>query len=649
MKIKGKQLEDTLRSESSPFDIVYADRTVGDLNGAIRFTALNNTGSTISAYSVVYINGVSGNTPTIALADADSASMPAFGITTSQVTTGNEVDVVTFGNVKGVDTSLLSVGDVLYVSTTPGQYTTTPPTGSSAKLQNIGMVVKSDSNGIIKVGGAGRSAATPNLDQGKFFIGNASNQSSESAYTLPTTIGTSGQVLTSDGTNVSFADASGGGSEYTEVTANITAANLEATFYYINPKNTTSFNIQLPNWWDYDSLTTSLEDKRIVIHNEGSVSITLTAINANDYNVSGNHDYYNRLYDLEGTQVNVSNNQSVLTVPARTSIIIDLEKYYDSSVNLYAHYLYWRTYYYIDKSVSSLTDTSISSPADNDILVYNSSTSKWESSSDRGELQFSYKFGNFIAEPGYYYYVDTSSADITVSLSTATPTVVGTRFKIFKASSANSVIIQESNAINVIDPDDGAAGQTSRSIQARSMIEFIVTTTGADYTYIITPQIEINHNDLNESGEFLIYDASTGANHLIASPYKLPTADGAANQVLQTDGSGTLSFATISGGGASAPSLTSASPSANYTITTHADNEEIYILTPSANIEVILPASASCGKGYKYQIKNMSSSYSLTINPNSTETVDGQQSVIIASQYESLTLVSDGSLSWYII
>lgn len=199
MKIKGKQLEDTLRSESSPFDIVYADRTVGDLNGAIRFTALNNTGSTISAYSVVYINGVSGNTPTIALADADSASMPAFGITTSQVTTGNEVDVVTFGNVKGVDTSLLSVGDVLYVSTTAGQYTTTPPTGSSAKLQNIGMVVKSDSNGIIKVGGAGRSAATPNLDEGKFFIGNASNQSSQSAYTLPTTDGSSNQVLATDG------------------------------------------------------------------------------------------------------------------------------------------------------------------------------------------------------------------------------------------------------------------------------------------------------------------------------------------------------------------------------------------------------------------------------------------------------------------
>lgn len=205
--IKSKQLENTLRSESNPFDTVYSDKTVGDLNGAIRFTALNNTGSTISAYKVVYINGVSGNTPTIALADADTASMPAFGITASAVTNGNEVDVITFGNIKGVDTSLLSVGDVLYVSTVAGEYTTTAPTGASAKLQNIGMVVKSDNNGIIKVGGAGRSAATPNLDEGKIFIGNASNQSSQSSYQLPTSLTNKGVlVANSDGSAVTSTD-----------------------------------------------------------------------------------------------------------------------------------------------------------------------------------------------------------------------------------------------------------------------------------------------------------------------------------------------------------------------------------------------------------------------------------------------------------
>src|SRR6056300_815107 len=162
MRVKGKQLEDTLRSESSPFDIVYADRTVGDLKGAIRFTALNNSGITIPAYNVVYIDGSSGNLPTIKKANASqSNTMPAFGLTVASSDHQEEVDVVTFGNIKGVDTSTLSVGDVLYVSTSDGLYTTTPPSGSNVKLQNIGMVVKSDQNGIIKLGGAGRTNATP--------------------------------------------------------------------------------------------------------------------------------------------------------------------------------------------------------------------------------------------------------------------------------------------------------------------------------------------------------------------------------------------------------------------------------------------------------------------------------------------------------
>ena len=206
--IKSKQIEDTLRSESNPFDVVYADKTVGDLSGAVRFTALNNTGSTIGAYKVVYINGVSGNTPTIALADANNTStMPAFGITVSAVTTGNQVDVITFGNLKGVDTSLLTVGTLLYVSATAGEYTSTAPTGSTSKIQNIGMVVKSHTNGIIKVGGAGRSATTPNLDQGKFFIGNASAQSSQSGYQLPATLTNTGVLVgNSDGSAVLSTD-----------------------------------------------------------------------------------------------------------------------------------------------------------------------------------------------------------------------------------------------------------------------------------------------------------------------------------------------------------------------------------------------------------------------------------------------------------
>jgi len=246
MKINGKQLSDILRTESTPFDIVYSDRTVGDLNGAVRFTAINDTGSAIEKGKVVaLVENLSGNLSKIILADADSSSMPAFGLTAqSSIGNGDEVDVITFGNLKGIDTSTLDVGDTLYVSTTAGEYTTTAPTGSGSRIQNLGMVVKSDANGIIKVGGAGRSNATPNLDEGKFFVGNASNQSTQSAYQLPTAIGTSGQVLASDGTNVTFQDASTG-----EMTFETKSTNFSASpnyFYYVQTTAGNTIQIYVP-------------------------------------------------------------------------------------------------------------------------------------------------------------------------------------------------------------------------------------------------------------------------------------------------------------------------------------------------------------------------------------------------------------------
>jgi len=54
--------------------------------------------------------------------------------------------------------------------------TNTAPTGESAALQKIGKVTRSDSNGSIFIVGAGRSNAVPNLNEGKLFVGNSSNQ-----------------------------------------------------------------------------------------------------------------------------------------------------------------------------------------------------------------------------------------------------------------------------------------------------------------------------------------------------------------------------------------------------------------------------------------------------------------------------------------
>jgi hypothetical protein len=179
---------------------------------ALSFPVKNpSTTTALTKGQIVYISGHSGNKPEVSLARSDSAStMPAFGFVQADIAAEAEGYVVYSGLFKGMDTNAAySEGDTLYVSsTTAGGFENTPPTGSSNLIQNIGKIVKSDAiNGEILVGGAGRTNAPSNLDQGKIFIGNASNQSSSSVYTLPIADGTNGQILQTNGSGaVSFVD-----------------------------------------------------------------------------------------------------------------------------------------------------------------------------------------------------------------------------------------------------------------------------------------------------------------------------------------------------------------------------------------------------------------------------------------------------------
>tara|TARA_R110000803_G_scaffold55312_1_gene112204 strand:- start:436 stop:1674 length:1239 start_codon:yes stop_codon:yes gene_type:complete len=173
---------------------VTAPDFIGDLNGAVRFTAKNESGATLLKGKVVAIIGVSGTETTVDLADADNASArPAFGLVWADANNNAAVEIVTFGNLDGLDTSAFSEGDTLYVDTTAGGLTTTPPTSEAADIQNIGRVIRSHASaGIIKVIGAGRANATPNLDSAKIFLGNASNQSVATAVTGEVTISNTG-------------------------------------------------------------------------------------------------------------------------------------------------------------------------------------------------------------------------------------------------------------------------------------------------------------------------------------------------------------------------------------------------------------------------------------------------------------------------
>jgi hypothetical protein len=169
----------TIGSETNRFVTTH-----GDLNGAVRFKA--KAGVALSKGEVVYISGVSGGVPVVSKAQSNSAStMPAYGVCYASASLNADVQIVTFGNLEGINTGSFSIGDTLFISaTTAGAITNTAPTGESNLLQNIGRVVKVDAvgnSGIYKIGGAGRTNATPNLDTDKIFLGNGSNQAVSTA------------------------------------------------------------------------------------------------------------------------------------------------------------------------------------------------------------------------------------------------------------------------------------------------------------------------------------------------------------------------------------------------------------------------------------------------------------------------------------
>ncbi|CAB5218535.1 hypothetical protein UFOVP217_32 [uncultured Caudovirales phage] len=110
-------------------------------------TVYNNTGSTITKGSVVYISGRhSSNLPTIALAQAnnEATSYKTFAIVESDITTSNSGIVIQAGNIGNLNlpTSSYTDGDIVYLSpTVAGGLTTTKPLASN-HICKIGSVTR---------------------------------------------------------------------------------------------------------------------------------------------------------------------------------------------------------------------------------------------------------------------------------------------------------------------------------------------------------------------------------------------------------------------------------------------------------------------------------------------------------------------------
>lgn len=160
----------------------------------------------------VYVSGYNAGQNRIEVARADasnSSKMPSFGVADATYSANDNGSAVSLGMLEGLDTSTFTVGQTLYVAS-GGGLTNVKPTGTNL-IQNVGKVGRAQANGLLVVMAIGRSNDVPNLTSGQFFIGTSTNTTS-SAYRLPLTDGTSGQVLTTDGAgSVTFQTPSGGG------------------------------------------------------------------------------------------------------------------------------------------------------------------------------------------------------------------------------------------------------------------------------------------------------------------------------------------------------------------------------------------------------------------------------------------------------
>lgn len=139
------------------------------------FTVQNNSASTLTSGTPVYIDGNTGGSsgrltvrPTNA---SSSATMPAAGLIEGSITTGANGILVEQGEVFNVDTSNYSTNDTLYVDSTTANLTINKP-GYPNLIQNIGRVGRVHvTNGFIIVTGPSRTNDVPNLGDSNIWIG----------------------------------------------------------------------------------------------------------------------------------------------------------------------------------------------------------------------------------------------------------------------------------------------------------------------------------------------------------------------------------------------------------------------------------------------------------------------------------------------
>lgn len=117
---------------------------VAGQSGTLVREVRNSTGATLTKGTVVYINGATGNRPTVtkAIATGDTTSAQTFGLLQADLTNNSNGFVVCIGDLSGLDTSSFTEGAQLYLSSTVAGAFTSVKQYAPNHLVYVGIVTR---------------------------------------------------------------------------------------------------------------------------------------------------------------------------------------------------------------------------------------------------------------------------------------------------------------------------------------------------------------------------------------------------------------------------------------------------------------------------------------------------------------------------
>ena len=242
-----------------------------------------------------------------------------------------------------------------------------------------------------------------------------------------------------------------------------------------------------------------------------------------------------------------------------------------------------------------------------------------------------------------YVIINNSGATATISSGGSTTVSIAT-------GSKNYVIVDPSTTSVISAVPASSPGGSTNQVQFNSAGSFAGSSTftfdGTTATIVnavfsstanLTTQSELRFQDTT-GGQYVGLRAST----TVATSYtlNLPTTSGTANQVLVTDGSNNLSFATVSGGAA-----WQAIKTANFNVTA---KEGYFIDTTSTTITATLPSSPTLGDFVSFiDYAGTFDTNNLTIARNGKPIQGSATDLTVATERAGLTLVfTDNTQGW---